>query len=398
MTARSDVIVIGAGPAGSTAANLLAQAGIEVTVLEKASFPRFHIGESLLPCDLPLFERLGFSPDRTDYLFKRGAEFIDERTNSQVDIPFTDGLTGTPRHAWQVERARFDHALIKLASARGARVRFEEKVLKVNFGGEDGVEVETERARFTARYAVDATGQDALLARKNKTVTPLKGFGRGAVFCHFEGLNSAAREALHASGNIKILILEDGWAWVIPLKTKLSVGLVSNAPHLRACHLNELILRSPLLTRLTEGASQTEPQLIRNFSFQNQRAHGARFCCVGDAACFLDPVFSSGVSLAMLGAERLADTLVPALREGTEAAPELMTPLKAQMRQGYEAFGSLIKAFYSSKLLENLFFYDSPDPQVRAGLISLLAGDVWRDDNAFQNALMKGRRRWLLPD
>ena len=227
--------------------------------------------------------------------------------------------------------------------------------------------VTTERAQHSARYVVDATGQDAFFARRQKTVAPIKGFGRGAVFCHFTGLSEQAMEALQATGNIKVLMLEDGWAWVIPLRDKLSVGRVCKSEQLREGLLDELLLQSPLLQRLCAGAQRTESQRIRNFSYLNEKSYGARFCCVGDAACFLDPVFSSGVSLAMLGAERMVDVLVPALKAGREAEPELMAELKAHLRRGYEAFGSFIKAFYNTRMIENLFFYDEPDEKIRQG-------------------------------
>ena len=117
-----DVIVIGGGPSGSTAANLLVQGGLSVLVLEKDHFPRFHIGESLLPCDLPIFARLGVSLEGKPYLYKGGAEFIDERTGDYAEYLFCDGLPGTPPHAYQVERAQFDHLLLERSKAVGAVV------------------------------------------------------------------------------------------------------------------------------------------------------------------------------------------------------------------------------------------------------------------------------------
>ena len=120
-----DVIVVGGGPAGSTAANLLAHAGHDVLVLEKETFPRFHIGESLLPIDLPIFKRLGMEMPTDRYIRKDGAEFIDEVTGQTVTFAFDRALNGTPRHAYQVERAKFDHDLLRQAAARGAEVREE---------------------------------------------------------------------------------------------------------------------------------------------------------------------------------------------------------------------------------------------------------------------------------
>jgi flavin-dependent dehydrogenase len=131
-----------------------------------------------------------------------------------------------------------------------------------------------------------------------------------------------------------------------------------------------------MLQRLTHGASKTDLRIIRNFSYRNVKTRGPRWACLGDAALFLDPVFSSGVSLAMLGGERFADVLLPALREGREDDPELTKPVSEHMGVAYTAFGSLVGAFYQTKIVEHIFFAKDPDPAVRAGLISTLAGDV----------------------
>jgi flavin-dependent dehydrogenase len=390
-SARREVIVVGGGPAGSTAANLLAHAGHDVLVLEKEVFPRFHIGESLLPIDLPIFKRLGVDLDGATFLRKDGAEFIDEKTGQQVVFSFAEGLTGIAPNAYQVERAAFDHVLLLAARARGAEVREGVRVERITIAPDD-VSVETGGETIRARFLIDATGQDAFLGRTNRTVEPLKGFGRVAVFRHYHGLAPEIARELGVTGNIKVLMVPEGWMWLIPLTgARLSVGLVSREATNSPEALEHAIAISPIIQRLTAGASGTAPKIIRNFSYKNLDAAGARWACIGDAACFLDPVFSSGVSLAMLSAESLADLLSPALRDGTEARPELLAAHAARMEIGYRSFAGLIGRFYDHAIVRNLFFAGSESEAFKPGIISVLGGDLWRDDNPFQKLLLSSQ-------
>jgi len=384
-----DVLVIGGGPAGSTTANLLAHAGHDVLVLEKEVFPRFHIGESLLPIDLPIFERLGVKLDYKDFIRKDGAEFIDERTGAKATFVFREGLEGTPKNAYQVERSRFDHHLLKQAEARGAKVRYGVRVQEMAIE-DDAVRVDTSAGVIRARYMVDATGQDAFMARSNRTVQPLKGFGCVAVFRHYDGLAPEIFEELTVSGNIKVLMVPDGWMWLIPLAgPRLSVGIVSR--HAITTPLETLdaaIAASPITQRLIAGAVGTEHRIIRNFSYRNRQPYGPRWGCAGDASCFLDPVFSSGVSLAMLAGESLAGKLSPALRAGTEASPDLLAEHAKRMEIGYKTFAGIVYRFYHAELVHRLFFQETDGEPLRAGITSVLGADFWRDDNPFQQMLL----------
>lgn len=389
-----DVLVLGAGPAGSTTAHLLAKHGRSVRVLEKEVFPRFHIGESLLPRDRPIFARLGFTPKDDAYLHKGGAEFYDERSGEFAEYPFSGGLPGTPDSAWHVERARFDTDLADLAAVAGAEIRYGVKVAAADVRADD-VTVAAADGEHRARFVVDATGQDSFLARREKWVRPIDGFGVVAAFCHFSNLADEVDLELSEKGNIKILIHDDGWAWLIPLRGKrLSFGVVSRRRGVGAQIVDQVQAKSALIQRLSRGADRTEPRPIRHFGYINESSYGARYACVGDSAAFLDPVFSSGVSLAILAAEGVADTLAPALERGDEGRPDLLDPVEARMREAYVAFGSLIKCFYSTNLVKHFFFHPDPDPELRQGLISLLAGDVFRDDNRFQKSITRGRRLW----
>ena len=387
-----DVIIIGAGPGGSAAATILAEGGAKVLVLDREEFPRFHIGESLLPAVELITTRLGIEEDPSLFLFKQGAEFICEKSGRTQSFDFTEALPGTQRYAWHVDRSKFDTLLRDRAVDAGAIVRHGIAVDDVHFEGEE-VRVESGSQSERGRYLIDATGQDRFLAKKMGTGRAYDRFGKAAAFTHFWNVPESTMDELAPNNDIRIIIVPDGWLWLIPLPgNRISLGMVSRLPGLRKEHLNRYIESSPLLQRLLAGATPKEIRLMGNFSFENIASTGARFACVGDAACFIDPVFSSGVSLAIQRGIETADLLLPALAEGREDAPELMKSTTTKMQRAYDTFAGLVFRFYNTKFVDNIIFGATPDGQFREGVISVLAGDVFREDNPFQEMLLKSKR------
>ncbi len=392
----TDVAIIGGGPAGSATAIFLTRAGHRVVILEKDAFPRFHIGESLLPAALPILRDLGVDLAEGCHQFKAGARFMDEPSGQAATYLFRDGLPGGhPDHAYQVDREVFDQELLNLARAAGVDVREGVRVQDVSVDA-SGVRLDTQHGDLQARFLVDASGQSAFLARRNQTLRPIRTFGRGAAFVHYKGLSSAAWDEIQPRGNTEILRVGSGWAWAIPLSDRrLSVGVVAREGAMRTDQVFDFVASSPLLRRWTEGAEAGPPHLVGDYSFRNDSPYGTRFVCVGDSACFLDPVFSAGVTLGLAGAQSLASILGPALDAGEEGREDLMGPLSDHMQRAYRPFYALIYRFYNTAILDNLLFAEAPEPTYRAGLITMLSGDVWRSDNSFQDMVTTSTRHAL---
>ncbi|MDD1621221.1 MAG: FAD-dependent oxidoreductase [Methylococcaceae bacterium] len=386
-----DVVVVGGGPAGSTAATLLAQHGHKILLLERDKHPRFHIGESMLPFSEPVIQRLGIDWSEGNQ-FKSGAVFIDENTDQRMYFPLS-----VYRKTYQLERGPFDQRLFENAAKHGVETRQEEKVLEVDCRAE-GVDIVSDKGRYRCRYLVDASGRSALMGKSDRSIARIENLGKFAVYTHYENIQpSEEADALFESGSIYVPVVDIGWIWIIPLSgRRLSVGLVVQKERPKDCEVEELLWRyladSPILNRLLDGAKQFAPVRVEaDFSYSNQRRHGLRYACCGDAAGFLDPVFSSGVFLAFTSAARVADRIHQGFLEGREADPELHAVDDDDYMLGFNTMRMFVERFYQSNIVHNLFFEADRDPELKDQIARLLSGDLWVDNNALQKSLLAGR-------
>ncbi len=391
-----DVIVAGGGPAGSTASTLLAQRGYRVLMIDRDKHPRFHIGESMLPMSEPVFRRLGITWKPGDYLPKNGAEFIDEATGQRIRFP----LAGEYQ-PYQVERAKFDHMMIDNAAAQGVAVHQQEKVMAADCG-ETGVEVRTNKGYYTARYLIDATGRSAMMGRRRQAVQRIDNLGKYSLYAHYSAVDAMAADTLFETGDVKIIIVDIGWLWVIPMVgRRLSVGLVVQKEHPGQPRGPELfeqhLAASPMLTEGLAGARQEfEIKSEADFSFVNQARYGRRYACCGDSAGFLDPVFSSGVFLAVRTAETVADRLHAALMQGCEDDPDLHAVDDDVYKTGFNSMRLFVERFYHSGMVHNLFFVAERSEELKEDILSILAGDLWTGRNDFQKKLLRSRQAMKL--
>lgn len=391
-TLDADIIVAGSGPAGSTVATLLAQQGHDVLVIERQQHPRFHIGESMLPLSTPVFDRLGIQWDKQQYLHKNGAEFVHEATGKQVRFSLN-----THYQPYQVERARFDHMLIDNAVKNGARLQQQESVKQIDIDTSD-VHITTDKENYHTRYFIDATGRSTLMGRKKSTIERIDNLGCFALYTHYRQADNTIAREMFESGDIKVLMVDIGWIWIIPLiNQRLSIGLVVQQPleeSLRGAALYEqYVAASPFLDELLAGTEQeTAVRAEADFSFTNKQRHGTRYACCGDAAGFLDPIFSSGVFLAVTSAEKIADRLHPALLAGREADPELHTVDDDEYKLGFRSMQLFVERFYQYDMVQHLFFEADRNEDIKNDIAALLSGDLWRGDNEFQRMLLQGRQ------
>jgi len=388
MTTEScDVVVIGGGPAGSTAAALLARRGHQVILLEKAHHPRFHIGESLLPMNLPVFERLGvLDKVRALGVVKPGADFEADNERGYNSFAFCRAIGDSPPHAFQVWRADFDRMLFEHARSCGASAREgHEAVHCEQIGPRDTrLEVRTDQGGsygIVARYLVDASGRDTFLSGRRKLRRRNKRHQSAAIFGHFRGAETRAGED---AGNISIYRFEHGWMWMIPLPGGvMSVGAVCRPDYLKQRRgptlefLRATLQRNAGLWRRIEHAELIDNRVhvTGNYSYDSREIGGPGWMLIGDAFAFVDPVFSSGVYLAMSGAEQAAQAIDAALREPA-AEKELLRQLEKRYRNGIRRFSFFIYRF-NDPVMAQLFRRPSNRLQIEQGIISMLAGDLF---------------------
>ncbi|TDN68904.1 NAD(P)/FAD-dependent oxidoreductase [Paraburkholderia sp. BL10I2N1] len=385
-----DVAIIGAGPSGAVAAALLRQAGRSVLVLERQHFPRFSIGESLLPQSMAYLEEAGMlqAVVEAGFQHKNGAHFIHRERSSAFD--FRDKHSAGWGTTYQVDRATFDDLLIRCAAQQGADVRFGHSVRAMQAGDAPVLDVEDEAGhvyQVRARFVLDASGFGRVLPRLLNLEAPTRMPTRAAIFTHVcDGIPFGAID------RNKIVVAvhperRDVWYWMIPLAGgRSSVGCVAEASFLdcpdeeRDARLRELILEEPTLGALIGTAPFLMPvRHIGGYAANVAQLHGPGYALLGNAGEFLDPVFSSGVTIAMRSAHLAVQTL---LRQFAGGSVDWRVDYDLPLRKGIDTFRAFVERWYTGELQE-IIFYPEQTASIRRMISAVLAGYAWDESNPY---------------
>lgn len=398
-----DVIVIGGGPAGSTVGALLAEYGHRTLILERSAFPRFHVGESLVPETYWTFRRLGVLDRLRESAFpqKYSVQFVSDGDKESAPFYFDDYKPGESSVTWQVVRGEFDRMLLDNATLKGGIVRTDAQVLDVLFEGEQAVGVTVqfrskptdgnpwdstemrETRKIAAKVIVDATGQSAFLASRLGLKQPDVRLKKASVWTYFR---DALRDAGKDEGATLIMQTKGktSWFWYIPLPDDIvSVGVTGGMGYMfgenrrspEAVFERELKRCPAMQQRLQNAARYTDFFTTKDFSYRASKAAGPGWVLVGDAFGFIDPVYSTGVFLALKSGEFAADAIHHALMQNDVSAPRLGV-WQADYVQGVELFRKLVYAFYTPEFSFAQFLRERP--RFRNNLIDMLMGNVFQ--------------------
>src|SRR3954463_3259108 len=380
-----DVAIIGGGPAGSTAAALLARAGRRVIVLERDKFPRFHIGESLLPFSMRAFTRLGLHEKfaQAGFMEKFGGEMYGACGDEGVKFYFEDGFRSQTDRSYQVTRAEFDKVLLDHAAESGAEVREETGVNGVEFSDESVTLAISSNARGTerigARYVIDASGRNSILSAKFKLKKNYEHLQKVSIFAHYDGMARAEGRDGTLTRMVRAL---DRWFWVIPLSaTRTSVGVVCDGAVFKKSGLSaedflqQAIAEQPLLMQQMARAERATPvRTAADFSYRSTRLTGDRWMLAGDAAGFIDPVFSSGVFLAVLAGEQAADALHEVLDRPARRR-KLFARYERNINKAMDVYLRFVDAWYSKEFIE-VFLHPQDVFQIPPAVNAVLGGNI----------------------
>lgn len=387
-----DVIVIGGGPAGSSAASILAREGCKVVLFEREEFPRHHIGESLMTDTYWTFQRMGFLEKlkASPFTQKYSVQFANQAGRESHPFYFFEGVHNESAVTWQVTRAVFDKMLIEHAAEQGAAVHQGVAVKQVLFEGDKatGVEVQMKdgaRQSFFAKVIVDATGQSAMLSNRFRWRVRDPKLKKAVLYSYFKG---AHREKDLNGGATLVLRTppgSGGWFWYIPLEDDItSVGIVANPDYLlkgRGQDLAKIFEEEIQKTeacrrRVAEGKRVDKIYSILDYSYRSKKNAGDGFIIIGDAYGFLDPIYSSGVLLALKMAELAADAIHDAFRHDDFSA-ERLGQFQNKLDRGIESMRKLVYAFYNEGFSFAQFLRKYPEHRV--SIINLLIGDVFKE-------------------
>jgi len=393
----TDVLVIGAGPAGTVAASIVNKAGFKVRIVEKMKFPRFVIGESLLPRCMEALEEAGFLEAVKEKKFqeKGGAKFVKD--GKTCDYQFADQFTKGWQWTWQVPRAEFDKTLADTVEKMGVPIDYETTVTGIEFHGSDSVTTVVDKngtkSQIKARFIIDGSGYGRVIPRLFNMDKPSNLPPRKALFTHTVDLR---RELSDEPNRITIVVHQYAvWIWIIPFSNGItSLGFVGDPsffaknPGSSEQQLRALIEQEPYLKERFKGVEFLfEPRVLESWSSTTDRFYGEGFVLTGNVTEFLDPVFSSGVTLATVSSQ-IAGKLVVEKLNGRPIDWE--NEYMKIMMQGVDTFRSYVMAWYEGTL-DTIFFADNQDPLIKSQICSVLAGYVWDLDNPY----VKNHKTWL---
>ena len=381
-----DAIIIGGGPGGSTAGSALARAGKKVLILEREKFPRFHVGESLIPFGNEELRAIGVWEKLNEARFvpKLGAEFVLGNSNASMTVVFGKHLPEYYAQTYQVERSKFDKLLLEHAEESGCEVWQETLVQTVDIT-DSGVTVVCKRGEEThelkARWIMDASGRDAFLGKRmNLPKTDLGMPKKFATFAHFRGVK---RNDPPADGYITIVRLDFGWFWMIPLDAeKTSIGLVQTLEHYKAtgmkpdeCFEHVVATAPEIRKRMLNAERVGDYRVVSDYTYRYHQNAGPRWLLIGDAAGFIDPIFSSGVMLSIKSGYLAATKVLAADEAGTALSTAEQKRYTKKVGQMCKVFLRMIKMFYSNNGFE-VFISPNPDPQIERAVFNLVAGNT----------------------
>ncbi len=408
-----DVVIVGGGPAGSTAAAILGAAGHRTLVIERSQFPRFHIGESLMPETYWVFERIGMLDKlkRSDFVRKYSVQFFNASGSMSAPFYFDERNPHECSVTWQVLRSRFDQMMLENAAERGAEVWQPANVIDVLTEPSDdalprvaGVVVERadgSRVRVGSRVVIDATGTNAMLSRRFDIRQPDPQLKKASVFAHYRGAFRDANPRDEGATLVLQVQGQAGWFWYIPLPDDIvSIGIVADIGYLIKNRgapeqiLAEEIARCPVVEQRLRGAERVSPvHVLSDFSYNSKRCAGDGWVLIGDAFTFLDPMYSSGVFFALKSGELAADAVSAALSRGGPSATNL-NAWGERFYDGVQAIRKLVYAFYTPDFSFGKF--TRMHPEHKDTITRLLIGDVFDPEI---NAVFEPMGRYCdLPD
>ena len=381
-----DVVVIGGGPAGATIATFLQRQRHRCMILESSTFPRYHIGESLIPHTYGTLDRLGLLPKlrESNFPHKYSVRFVSPSGRESDPFYFSETIDGEGAQTWQVERSEFDEICLDHARENGVEVRMETKVEEVLFDGDwaTGVRAKSRDGspyQVHARVVVDASGRRSLIGKQLGLRDSVPGLKKASLWSYYRG--GKRLEGIDAGETTIFMIPECGWFWYIPLPNDIvSVGIVASPEYLfldsddsESVFLREVDKCGPLKERLSKATRTDNVRGFSELAYRNRQVTGNGWVMIGDAAVFLDPIYSSGLFLALGSAELAATSVHEGLTDGNLSA-EKLGAFVGPLQQGVEIIERLIFAFYDPSFSFGKFV--KKYPQHRPALIDCLVGDV----------------------